>query len=294
LADNEFAVLKEDFENLGIRLNIASKEEHVPEVERQIRVIKERARSIVQTLPYYKMPKKLKIAMIYYVVYCLNLLPKFDQESSPRDIIMGEEKLDYEKVCKIPFGDYVQVHDNLDTTNTMESRTTGAINLGPTGNIQGTHHFLSLKTGELVVRWKWTELPIPSDVIHQLEELAGESENVLESLIEAEEEEYEKHDELNSTEEREIDQQDQTNKNSQNSKVEVTEEVSASDESDKNDENRKSNDEAETIQNGFADTSEVSEDIDESEKENRAAITHSYGLRENRKRITLIILPFYQ
>jgi hypothetical protein len=30
----------------------------------------------------------------------------------------------------------------------MDSRTTGAINLGPTGNVQGTHKFLSLKTGD--------------------------------------------------------------------------------------------------------------------------------------------------
>lgn len=42
LADNEFIVLKEDLENIGIRLNVAAKEEHVPKVERQIRVVKER------------------------------------------------------------------------------------------------------------------------------------------------------------------------------------------------------------------------------------------------------------
>jgi len=119
LADNEFAILREDLESHGISLNIASKEDHVPEVERQIRVIKERARSIVQTLPYSKMPKKMKIAMICYVVYWLNIIPKFDQKSSPRDIIMGEEKLDYKKVCQLPFRAYVQVHDDLDITNTM-------------------------------------------------------------------------------------------------------------------------------------------------------------------------------
>jgi hypothetical protein len=139
LADNEFAALRQDLESHGIRLNIASKEEHVPEVERQIRVIKERVRSIVQTLPYSKMPNKMKIAMICYVVYWLNAMPKHDQRLSPRDIIMGEENLDYKRVCQLPFGAYVQVHDDLDITNTMESRSTGAINLGPTGNLQGTH-----------------------------------------------------------------------------------------------------------------------------------------------------------
>jgi hypothetical protein len=95
---------------------------------------------------------------------------------------LGEEKLDYKKVCQLPFGSYAQVHDDLDITNTMESRTTRAINLGPTGNIQGTHRFLSLKTGELIVRCKWMELPIPSDVISHSEELAGDSRYVMESL----------------------------------------------------------------------------------------------------------------
>jgi hypothetical protein len=182
LADNEFIVLKEDLENIGIRLNIAAKEEHVPEVERQIRVVKERARAIIQTLPYRKIPKKMKVALIQYVIYWLNLLPKLDQEYSPRDLVLGEEKLDYKKVCQLPFGSYTQVHDDLNTANTMESHTTRAINLGPTGNVQGTHHFLSLRTGELIVRRKWTELPIPLDVINHLEELAGNSRNVIELL----------------------------------------------------------------------------------------------------------------
>jgi hypothetical protein len=52
----------------------------------------------------------------------------------------------------------------------MESRTTGAINLGPTRNIQGTHNLLSLKTEDLIVMRKWTELPVPSEVIDKLDD----------------------------------------------------------------------------------------------------------------------------
>jgi hypothetical protein len=54
----------------------------------------------------------------------------------------------------------------------MESRTTGAISLGGTGNIQGTYKFLSLRSGEIVVRRAWTKLPVPRDVIERVEELA--------------------------------------------------------------------------------------------------------------------------
>jgi hypothetical protein len=59
LADTEFQVLQNNIEDLGISLNIVLKDEHVPEVERQNRVIKERARAIVQMLPYKKLPKKV-------------------------------------------------------------------------------------------------------------------------------------------------------------------------------------------------------------------------------------------
>jgi hypothetical protein len=54
----------------------------------------------------------------------------------------------------------------------MESRTTGAICLGSTGNAQGTYRFLSLRTGQIVVRRAWTELPVPRDVVDRLNELA--------------------------------------------------------------------------------------------------------------------------
>jgi predicted hydrolase (HD superfamily) len=49
LADNEFEAVREEMEEYGIRVNITAKQENVPEVERQNRVIKEHARAIIQT-----------------------------------------------------------------------------------------------------------------------------------------------------------------------------------------------------------------------------------------------------
>jgi hypothetical protein len=37
------------------------------------------------------------------------------------------------------------------------------------------HKFLSLKTGEVIVRRKWTELLVPQDAIDQLKDISGES-----------------------------------------------------------------------------------------------------------------------
>jgi hypothetical protein len=183
-------------EEEGIRVNLTAKNEHVPEVERQNRVIKERARAIFQTLPYQHVPRKIRISLIQYVTFWLNNIPKAGQQYSPRDLVFGEQKIDYNLICQLPFGAYVQVHDDLDITNTMQSRTTGAINLGVTGSIQGTHKFFSLNTGEIIVRRKWTELPVPNEVINRLEELTVEevesgSKNEMCELNEAEDDDEE-------------------------------------------------------------------------------------------------------
>ncbi len=150
IADNEFQLLRDDIEGMGIEVNIISKIEHAPEIERQKRVIKERAKGIIQTLPYRMLPKKMRMTMIQYVVFWLNNIPKEDQNESPREMIIGHQVLDTKMVCKIPFGAYAQVHDNNDITNTMIQRTTGGINLGP-GNLSGSYKFLSLETGDIIV-----------------------------------------------------------------------------------------------------------------------------------------------
>jgi hypothetical protein len=58
LADNEFQVLQDEIEEMGINVHIVTKNDHVPEVERPNRVIKERVRAIIQTIPYKRLAKK--------------------------------------------------------------------------------------------------------------------------------------------------------------------------------------------------------------------------------------------
>jgi hypothetical protein len=176
LGDNEFEDIQEDMLELGVEVNVTAKEEHVPEIEQQHRVIKERARAVIQTLPYGSMPKKMRVALIQNVKFWLNNIPKAGQDYSPKDLVCGEQILNYRTVCRLPFGAYAQVHDDQSITNTMTSRTTGAISLGVSGNAQGTYKFMSLRTGDLrtgdiVVRRSWTELPMPSEVIDRIMEL---------------------------------------------------------------------------------------------------------------------------
>jgi len=63
LADGGFECIRNNLADLGISLNVASRNEHVPEVEVCIRTIKERVSAIASTLPY---PPRL-IAKCYIV-----------------------------------------------------------------------------------------------------------------------------------------------------------------------------------------------------------------------------------
>ena len=72
----------------------------------------------------------------------------------------------------IQFGSYAQIFDDPDPTNTPHARTLGAVALDPTGDAQGTYHFMSLATGALLSRHRWTELPIPNTAIARVHALA--------------------------------------------------------------------------------------------------------------------------
>ena len=68
--DGQFEPLRGNLAELGILLNTASNNEHVPEIERQIRTVKERTRAIYCTLPFNKMPRRLIIDVFPNVANC--------------------------------------------------------------------------------------------------------------------------------------------------------------------------------------------------------------------------------
>jgi len=51
LGDGGFKCIRINLADLGISLNVTSRNEHVPKVERYIRTMKERVRAIASTLP---------------------------------------------------------------------------------------------------------------------------------------------------------------------------------------------------------------------------------------------------
>ena len=63
--------------------------------------------------------------------------------------------------------------DNGLATNSMMTRSTGAISMYPTGNLSGSVKFMSLTTGRLLTRDKWTVVPMPRDVIDTINRWAA-------------------------------------------------------------------------------------------------------------------------
>jgi hypothetical protein len=73
LMDREFEFLRADWPELNLSTTAASK--HVPDVERQIRVLKERSRAIQITLPFKAIPGRIIIELVYCATFWLNDFP---------------------------------------------------------------------------------------------------------------------------------------------------------------------------------------------------------------------------
>ena len=158
-ADNEFACVSDVF--LPIVFDIVPADSHVGEVERSVRTIKERLRSLVHGLPFKRIPKLMIQHMVTESVRCLNQFPWTNGISdtvSPAGIVTGVALPDYHHMA-LEFGSYVQVFEDNDPTNSTRARSMGAIALGLTGNAHGDYHFLSLATGARITRHRWTVLP---------------------------------------------------------------------------------------------------------------------------------------
>ena len=144
--DPEFKSLEEKV--VSTTLNPTGARDHVPEVERQIQVIKERMQSHHANLPFPSFTRCMTIKLTKHVALFLNTftsnsgLPK---TYIPCTIMTGKA-LDWKKTCKLHFGAYAQVHEDRKVSITLEERTQGTICLGPTGNLKGTYNFFSLRS----------------------------------------------------------------------------------------------------------------------------------------------------
>ena len=156
----------------GHRIDSGGAATHVPMVERKIRTLKERVRSMVCTLPY-NLTEKLEEWLIKAAVYSINLVPTVNSVSynSPRERLYGVI-IDANKDLKHSYGDYVQVHEEEISNRVDIGRTRGAIALRPTGAMDGSWYYWILETAKVVRRLRATVLPISQDVIDAINRAA--------------------------------------------------------------------------------------------------------------------------
>jgi hypothetical protein len=73
MMDMEFEKFKDLLPNIA--LNTTAAREHVGEIEMKIRVIKERARGMISTLPYKMLPKLVIIKLLHFCMMWMNSFP---------------------------------------------------------------------------------------------------------------------------------------------------------------------------------------------------------------------------
>jgi hypothetical protein len=87
------------------KLNLASANKHVPEIERKIQVIMERVRVGIYSIPFNSLPARMLVHAVLFVTKQLNLFPVKGGlllKSSPKQIMLG--KVVHYKFCAMGFG----------------------------------------------------------------------------------------------------------------------------------------------------------------------------------------------
>ena len=145
LADPEFEPLQASFGYISF--NFCTQNEHIPEIEHYIHTVKDCTQSGYNLLPFEWIPHLMVICLVANAVFWLNAFLPSDRVSNSLSLwyILTSKHLDYCKHVHLKFGAYFQTHK--EHTNDMMPHTIGALCLGPSGNEQGWHYFMSLMTG---------------------------------------------------------------------------------------------------------------------------------------------------
>ena len=174
--DREFKPIMDPIKRtMNIQMNYASANEHVPEIERSNRVLKERCRAVFHHLPYKAIPRSMIRALVEESAEKLNYFPPKGGLSayySPHTILK-RRRITYAKHCQVSFGTYVQAHEDLNPKNTQDPRTLDCIYLRPTDSDQVGHEVLNLATGQPITRHVVTPVPITATIINAVEALAA-------------------------------------------------------------------------------------------------------------------------
>jgi hypothetical protein len=173
--DQEFQVLRDKINELpGMDFNPANAQEHEPRAGKNNRHVKERFRAAFHCLPFNRFPRIMMQALGSECALKMNWLAPSEAVSqiySPH-AILKRRKIDYVKHCQVPFGAYVQAHNEPDPLNSMLPRTLDCIYLRAVESQQGGHELVYLHTGKMINRRKVTRMPTMQAVIELVHALA--------------------------------------------------------------------------------------------------------------------------
>ena len=144
--------------------------QHIPRIERAIRVVKERTRCFWMPLPFKRVSKIMIDECLYIVILCLNSLPHPNGISkilSPATIVLGRGKVNGNNLKAI-FDRYYEVYAGTDNTN--RERRVSAICLHPSNN-QGGYYFMSIETRKRIHGYNFTQLAMTEHIIDRVHSL---------------------------------------------------------------------------------------------------------------------------
>ena len=145
--DNEFDSIKNDHPEFN--LNILASNDHVGDIERANRTLKERTRTLLNDLPYSQYPKSMVVGCTVYTTKILNDLScenGLSNTLSPATLITGTPPPSYKEITKLKFRDNVEIPYE-ETRNDNITRTMEGIALYPFDNSSGGWHSMSSITG---------------------------------------------------------------------------------------------------------------------------------------------------
>ena len=161
--DPEFELLYDAMIDNDIIIVPVPAQQHVPEIERTIKAVKERYRAAYYSLPFQAIPKVLIKALAKRVVKFLNMFPPKGgvcTHWSPCAIVTGKP-LDYNINCVCPFGSFVQALNEPNPLNTPAPRSLDAIYLDANDEtMAGGYKCMHLASGKEITHHKVTPVPM--------------------------------------------------------------------------------------------------------------------------------------
>jgi hypothetical protein len=147
-----------------------AKGQHVQKAERQIRTLKERARAILQSLPF-RLPARCVAHLVTFVVQRYNALPrKSTGPISPNEQFTGR-KFSFKHDGRATFGEMVFAKEPVND-NTMKPRSRMCIVMSQVTNLSDNWYLLDLDKGTFIRRASWERAPLSDAAIERIKALA--------------------------------------------------------------------------------------------------------------------------